>query len=158
MSYQLAVTLLLVCPALMSCRQPAKEGEHVRMQEQAASAGGHVAPNHALIVGEIVEIESATFDPSDVESPCSRIPCVANVRVESVLGVGMGFPQPFVEGATHRMKFAFTLGPTVDVFPEMKPSLPGLESGSRFTADITGYETLQGDTQPRYTVHRYERR
>ncbi|MBX2992956.1 MAG: hypothetical protein KF749_17530 [Bacteroidetes bacterium] len=152
------LAVLIICGSLLSCRQAAKDAEkQPATQEHTASTAGHVPPNHARILGEIVEIESATFDPPDVESPCSKAPCVAKVRVISVMTAGMGFPQPFLEGTTYRMKFAYTLNPTETILPDMQPSLPGLHAGLRFKADIAGYETLEGDIQPRYTVFSYER-
>lgn len=158
MKHSRNLTLFVLCTALLSCRQPAKETDkHPGSNEQLSSTPAVIAPNHAVIIGEVVEIESATFDPPDVDSPCSRFPCVAKVRVVSVVGTGMAFPQPFMEGEIYRMKFAYTLNPTDNVMPEMKPGLPGLQSGSRFKADLAGHETLEGDTQPRYTVHSYER-
>ena len=77
--------------------------------------------------------------------PCSVEPCNAAVRIDSVIAYGQSFPTALSRGETITVKFIYTTRPTERVFPEMKPSLPGLGVGSRFAADLSGNgEPMQG--------------
>ncbi len=152
-----SLSMLVYALGLLSCKLPPKEAakapEH---RDHLVEGPAHIPPNHARIEGEIVELDSTSLEAPDVAGPCSRVPCVASVRIGSVLGLGVGFPQPFQEGMVVRMKFAYTLDPSQRHFPEMQPAFPGLHLGSKFKADVMSQVTLAGDITPRFVVFAYE--
>jgi hypothetical protein len=132
-------------------------------QEQSASAQGKgkaltppspLAPNTCRLIGTIVEIEPKLAD-ADPKDPCSKAPCFAVVRIDSVVGYGSAFPTSLGVGATMRTRFAHTLGATKDLLPEVSPPLPGLHAGSRFKADVSATTTL-GSKEPSFTIYVYE--
>jgi hypothetical protein len=99
-------------------------------------AGNSVSPNHCRIRGTIVAIDS-TLDSSDSTRPCAKVPCNADVRIDSILGYGSAFGSSVVQGEQYRIHFVFTLAPTSkQLFPSMDEVYPGLSSGSSFIADI----------------------
>ncbi len=95
----------------------------------------NISPGHCRITGTIVRIDS-TLDSGNKNNPCSKVPCTAVVKVDSVWGYGLGFP-PLGIGKEITIKFKFTLGPTTkELFPGMKDFYPGLKIGDSFLGDI----------------------
>lgn len=87
-----------------------------------------------MIVGSIVAISPVIN--SSATGPCSKVPCVATVKVDSVLGYGSA-TTPLVVGKNITLNFMFTLSPTTkELFPNMDERLPGLEVGDSFTGSI----------------------
>src|SRR5437867_5493956 len=103
--------------------------------------GEQVPPGHCRVRGTVVRIDSLVATP-DTSNPCSRFPCRATVRVDSVLGYGAAFVHPLPLGSEIVVTFIFTLHPTAEIFPAMKESFPGLSIGSVFLADIEGTEGM----------------
>lgn len=100
-----------------------------------------VAPNHCRMNGTILEVRApvATAASND---PCSKFPCAAKVRVDSVLGYGSAFPGALASGQEIEVRFLYTLGPSREAFPAETTSLPGLGPGERFSADLLAFEEL----------------
>lgn len=113
------------------------------------------APNTVRIIGTIVTIDS-TNHPEALDQPCGSIPCIALVRVDSILGYGMAFPTPLHKGSEIAIQFAYTLAPTAQTMPRVKPSYPGLAQGSRFLADVEGLPGIRTPKRIQYTVYGYE--
>ena len=115
-----------------------------------------IPPSRCRLVGTIVAIDSG-FRSSNANEPCSRVPCRASVRVDSVLGYGPGFPTVLSRSEEIYVKFAFTLGPTRELFPNMSEFYPGLGVGSTFTADVTGtaMPTMGKSYTPEFEVYGY---
>lgn len=113
-----------------------------------------IPPGYAEIIGEIVEIEPVA-KMQDGNDPCSKAPCVANIKVESVK-YGAGFPT-LNKRNNLKIKFYFTLMPTTkEMFPNMEESYPGLKVGDKFTA-ITGFVNSIGSDNPEYFVYGYSK-
>jgi len=91
------------------------------------------------IVATVLSVDSslAAGSPDD---PCTKAPCRAMVRIDSVLGYGSAFPLPFTPGQVIRTRFSFTLSPTAVLLPSVKPPLPGLAAGSHFKTDVRSTE------------------
>lgn len=113
---------------------------------------GRIAPGQVRILGHVVTVDSTLSDQSD--DPCSRAPCTATVRVDSILGYGSGFPRPLSRGEEIRVRFGFTLGPTEDVIPSLEESYPGLEPGDWFWADVRGQPAM-GPGNSQFIVYGY---
>lgn len=103
--------------------------------------GEPIAPNHCRVVGTILEMQEPDAGATG-SGPCSRYPCVAKVRVDSVLGYGSAFPGALAPGQAIQVRFQFTLAPSSEVFPNETFSLPGLTPGDRFAADVSGFEEM----------------
>ncbi len=124
-----------------------------------------VSPNHCRIVGTVVAVDS-TLDVADsLQShrdvpPCTKVPCNADVRIDSILGYGSAFGNPVVQEKIYRMHFVFTLAATSkELFPSMKEVYPGLIVGSSFIADIER-QSVRGATQsmaPVFVIYGYSR-
>jgi hypothetical protein len=156
--------LLLLSPLivmlLLSCGASRRSEGEARVETSPARAEvalpRRMAPGKGRVVGTIVSVESAgaRYDSS---SPCRLAPCVGVVRVDSIVGLGAGFPI-LSPGMNLNTEFVFTLGPTKDIFPDLRPAYPGLPVGSSFEADLryrpdlreSGIEFIVDD----YRVHR----
>lgn len=87
------------------------------------------------IIGTVISINKEKLS-QDSNSPCSKVPCWANVRVDSILGIGHGGPL-FSAGDTLKVNFVFTLLETTeDLIPNLDRRLPGLDIGEKFRANI----------------------
>lgn len=119
--------------------------------------GEPIPPNTCRIVGTIVDVDS-TLESRVPKNPCSKVPCTATVRVDSILGYGQAFPQALSKGEEISVKFVFTLGATREVFPTMTESYPGLPIGSTFSANVLGRATMtrDGANSVSFMVYGYE--
>lgn len=113
-----------------------------------------IPPGHAEVTGEIIEIEPIVKS-SNKNDPCSKAPCVAKIKVESV-SYGVGFPT-LNKKYNIRIKFYFTLMPTTkDMFPNMDEFYPGLKAGDRFKALMGFVSTIDSDNLE-YFVYGYSK-
>lgn len=120
------VIALSVCIFAIGCSQ--KENESLSRRDT-------ISPGHARIAATVIEIDS-TLD-SNNNKPCGKVPCYAEVRIDSVLGYGSAFGNPLVKASTIRLKFMYTLEETTkDLFPNSEKQFPGLEVGSAFQGDV----------------------
>ena len=122
---------------LISCRSSKQEKQDGSAQQPIPFVENKlIAPGHCRIVGTIVHIHSILV-LTDKTSPCSKAPCLASVRVDSIIGYGSSFIEPLSAGDTVFIKFMFTLSPTTkELFPDMTELYPGLSMGSQFVADV----------------------
>ncbi len=118
--------------------------------------GPSVPPGNSRIAATVVSIDNALKGTGE-KDPCGKAPCIATVRIDSVLGYGSAFPKTFGAGQTISIKFANTLRPTAKDYPDVKPALPGLNVGSRFVALVSG-EMEVGKTEPAYVIYGYEKK
>lgn len=130
----ICISALIVLPVIQGC------GSN-RSKDIYRSDAGHrqfpekISPNHCRIIGTVVEIDSA-LDKAAGNSPCSKVPCLADVKIDSVLGYGSDFP-PLKLGKIIKVRFGFTLSPTTkDLFPHMAGYYPGLNINDSFKADL----------------------
>ncbi len=87
------------------------------------------------IIGTVISINKKQLS-QDTNSPCSKVPCWANVKVDSILGIGHGGPF-FSVGDTLKVNFVFTLSETTEeLIPNLDKRLPGLDIGEKFRANI----------------------
>ena len=113
-----------------------------------------ISPGTAKIAGTIMKIEPVLSD-SGSQGPCSRVPCIASVKVTSAV-YGAGF-SPLVIGKEIRIQFIFTLVKTTkDLFPNLKEEYPGLEIGDRFTAIVSEIKSVDKNV-PGFRVYGYEK-
>jgi|GEM_PF-6157833 len=96
------------------------------------------SPNSFRVLATVVSIDpvGSGAPHSGSGGPCAKVPCVATVRVDSVISDGMGSAVPLSIGESVKVRFAYTLSPTREVLPNLKQQLPGLSVGSRFEADM----------------------
>ncbi len=121
------------------------------------SAAAPIPPNHGRIIGVVTNIHDIT-ETSDLSGPCSREPCRATIRIESVLGYGAAFGRPLAKGSEIPVFSPFTLMPTNTRFPDLKKDYPGLSVGSRFRADIESRLAFQPERGEKvlYIIYGYE--
>ena len=116
-----------------------------------------IAPNSSRINGTIINIEEI----EDSSGPCSIQPCVANVKINNVIGAGFGFKTPLIKGKTIKIKFAFTLSETSkELFPTLNYILPGLKIGDNFTGDVEKIDVIQLDknsAKSEYRIFNYDK-
>jgi len=110
-----------------------------------------IPPGHAQITGSIIEIEPISNNGNS-SGPCSKAPCVAKVKIESIQ-YGAGFPA--LSSKEVKIRFAFTLSPTTkDLFPNMDESYPGLRVGDDFSALAASGESMNSSGE-QFTVYGY---
>ena len=115
-------------------------------------------PNACRIAGTITAVLPA--DSVAGNAPCGKVPCEADVRVDSILGYGSSFPYPLAAGTIVRMRFAYTLAPTAAMFPGT-PDLPqGLKSGDAFRGVMEAGEGLaqKAGSTPKYSISTYQKK
>ena len=102
-----------------------------------------VAPGECRLIGTVLSIRppDAGLGAGD---PCSRFPCAATVRLDSILSYGSAFPGALGIGQQIQIHFVYTLAPSKDAVPQESFSLPGLVVGDRFQADVSAAEELVG--------------
>lgn len=120
-------------------------------------AESNISPNHCRIIGTIVAIDE-TLTSLDSSNPCSKAPCRATVRIESVIGYGSAFGAPLATGRDIEVSFRFTLNPTKDLIPNMTEDYPGLQVNSRFLADVESIEVMAQEKEGgiEYVIYGYE--
>ncbi len=145
-------TLFIGCGAT---KQESNHAEAIRAAKErmAMEVPPSIPPNQCRVSATVIAIDSAVRGD---KGPCATAPCMATVRIDSVLGYGSAFPKPLAPGEKLVVKFAYTLQPTTKEFPEVKPALPGLSVGARFVA-LVGGEMGMGQTEPAYSIYTYER-
>ena len=98
-----------------------------------SSLSESINPNSCRIIGVVEAIE----DFKDTSGPCSTQPCVATVKINSIISRGMGFTEVLSSNDIINLKFEFTLSPTSEeMFPKLKNKFPGLKIGDKFKGDI----------------------
>ncbi len=150
---------ILAMIGLLACA--AQTDKSVRGEDQRqklrpiAEQQTRIAPGKCRIIGTLMAIDSTMED----SGPCSKAPCRATVRVDSVLGYGSAFGNPVSLNARIAVRFAFTVAPTTkDLFPNMTNRLPGLQVGSTFQTDLESQiEMRSAGTQSWYLVYDYKR-
>ncbi len=144
------VLILLAALLLVSCRSS---------KPAPALVGEPIPPNQCRVVATIVSIDSLvrSYDPKD---PCSKAPCIATIRVRKIIGYGAAFPAPLSADDVIAVKFAFTTGPTREVFPEMTEFYSGVRSGSTIEANLVAFGASKGKPggDPSYTIYGYQLR
>ena len=155
----LRISVFCVCSSfLISCGSSRSIQEGMEQSDSPSKiqpAGEPIPPNHCRIVGTVVGIDQ-TLNSSDPQSPCSKAPCSATVRVDSILGYGSAFGGSIAAGRQVQMSFGLTLSPTKGIFPQLTQSYPGLKVGASFVANVRLGEELGGKTS--YSVNHYEAR
>jgi hypothetical protein len=112
------------------------------------------APGTCRIIATVETIDRTLKGTSD-KDPCGKAPCMATIKIDSVLGYGSAFPSVLTSGKKLTVRFAHTLNPTKDVWPEIQPPLPGLRVGYKFEAVLSAAAAM-GKNDPEYSIARYE--
>lgn len=114
--------MALLATTLFACRsseQSSSDAKEMTEVQNPPEPGPGVPPGQCRIVGAIVAVDPILS--SDANDPCSKAPCKATVKVETVERYGMGFEER-IGNREIEVKFVGTLG-------EMKV-------GSRFRASV----------------------
>lgn len=129
---------------------------HQSIAQTHMIAPPNVAPNTCKIIGKIVKVLPIVKSNQQPLQPCDKQACMAEVKVTKILGYGSGFP-PFAQiHPTIVIKFAFTLGETKHLFPQLNRHMSGLKAGDIFEADVTSMESAEssGNQYIIYTYHK----
>jgi len=121
----------------------------------APAPGGHhrlVAPDRCRLVCTVLEV---LFEPVS-SGPCSKAPCAALVRIDTVLAYGFSFPPVLNSGQSIRARFVFTTERSDLWFPALKARYPGVTAGTRLQADaeLSGSPD-EGDRARRLVIDDY---
>lgn len=155
-------TLLFVGIILVSCKSSYTE----KQQEEAIETGKKeniamdipkpIPPNHCKVIATIEFIDQ-TMKGMNEKDPCGKAPCMATVRIDSILGYGSAFGYPLSPGQNILARFAHTLNPTSETQPDVKPALPGLSVGSTFEA-LVNASPVMGKSDPSYSIYGYSKK
>lgn len=108
------------------------------------------SPMNSWIQGFVVEVMPIEPDPMKSE-PCAQHACVAMIEVQQITQQGMNYHHQFGDGELMKVYFQYTMAPSSQVFPDISPALPGLNSGDSFEAEL--FENPDSDTP--YAVKLY---
>lgn len=144
---------------LLSCATSKQDSSHAELiesakQKIAMDIPPPIAPNTCKVVATVEAIDKMLKGTNE-KDPCGKAPCTATIRIDSVIGYGSAFPKTFSAGGRLQARFAFTLSATKETMPDVKPALPGLRVGSKFTAAINA-SVAMGNSEPSYTIYSYE--
>ncbi len=154
-----SVLLPLVAVLTLSCsssRQEQSAAETSEKEKAMVSEGQRIPPNHCRVVATIVAIKP-DLKGSTEKDPCGKSPCVATVKIDSVLGYGSAFGSTLGSGKEIELRFTHTLSPTKEILPDINPPLPGLAVGSRFQADVRA-SAVMGTADMLFSVDGYKKR
>ena len=143
MVYKISIFLFLLCPLQFEAPTQRMDG-FIASSPALQIAPAQFAPNTCRVMGTIMAIDS-THHGRNGKDPCSDAPCLASVRIDSVLGYGPAFPRPLHKGLEIQVWFAFTLKPTKEINLNTAVPFPGLNVGSKFVADVNGHSYLRGE-------------
>lgn len=139
---QRAAITILLCSFIGGCKSSyqGKAPERASAPRETAAAKAlppvRIPPGKCRFIGRILQIRHDLTAAGDRSDPCAKVPCVASVRVDSVIGYGQGVTYPLSKGDTLNVKFKLTLSPSAKYFPRLQTPLPGLTEGSVFQADL----------------------
>lgn len=113
---------------------------------------GQSTPNSCKIEATVIKV----LDPSspDRNDICHRYSCEAIVHIDKIILCGSTITITPDDQDQITVHFAYTLNPTNRLYPTLKPSYPGLQNGSHFSANVEQRLAL-GD-QVNYIVYSYE--
>ncbi len=153
------VLLPLVAVLIASCsssRQEQSAAETSEKEKAMVSEGQRIPPNHCRVVATIVSVKSDLKGASE-KDPCGKAPCMAVVKIDSVIGYGSAFGTSLMPGKEVEVRFTLTLSPTKEILPEVTPALPGLTVGSSFEANIRSAATA-GSTTLALSIDSYKKK
>jgi len=119
--------------------------------------GETVPPNHCRVTATVLSIDP-NVQSSKADDPCAKAPCGASLRIDEVIGYGSAFSSPLAAGDVVEVHFAFSTGPTKTILPELSRPFPGVEKGTRLTADLQGEITRRGseEEKKKFTIFGYQ--
>lgn len=148
--------VLLLTGSLPSCSGSKDSG--ARFAHPPVQQSPSLPPNTCRFAGTIITVLPPESGRDD--GPCSKVPCTADVRVDSILGYGSSFPYPLAAGTVVRIRFAYTLTPSATQFPETEDLPSPLIAGDAFRGTMEGTEGLaKGTGSPMaFTVRTYQKK
>jgi hypothetical protein len=128
-------------------------------EEDSLSKSELNIPRGSLFIsGTIISIEKDKLS-KDLNSPCSKVPCWALVKVDSIFGSGKQSPSLQLNDSI-KIHFAFTLSKTTDdLIPNLSRKLPGLKENDKFKGNIKvleSYSGKNGKERDSYSTNFYE--
>jgi hypothetical protein len=155
----LHVTLLLIIASCSVKRHnsstlPNDDNSGNKTEKELFPAQMDIAPGHCRILATVLEIDSTSIS-QDPEDLCSKVPCRAVVRVDTILGYGSSFSGDVSKGKEMPVRFVFSTKNTRSLGMKMEHHLPGLKSRDRFRADIKEQPVFGGGLA--FVVHLYEK-
>lgn len=147
--------LIVSCFFIVSCsssRYDKKERADVP-KNPVPLAGETIPPNTCRLVATVISIDPTLKSGND-KDPCSKAPCFATVRVDSIVGYGAAFTKPLAVGNTISVTFAFTVAPTKEIIPSLSQSYPGVAKGTTFSADVISQQGLNDEVS--YRIYEYK--
>lgn len=116
-------------------------------------------PRGALYIsGTILSIAKDKLS-KDLNSPCSKVPCWASVKIDSIFGSGKQSPSLQLNDSI-KVHFVFTLSKTTDdLVPNLSRKLPGLKVNDRFKGNIKVLASYSGKNnigKNSYSIDFYE--
>lgn len=147
-SFKRSLPLLAIAALIVSCG-PAK------LSPRLFDEG--VPPDHCRVTVTVLSI-APLMQSSKANDPCSKAPCGASLRIDEVIGYGSAFPTPLAIGDVVEAHFAFTTGPTKSILPELTQAFPGVEKGTRLTADLRADAARRGSEEgkQKFTIFGYQ--
>jgi len=142
-------TLFFIIVILISCSSNDASKQEVKISEIK------ITKEFSAITGTIISIDTTKFS-KDENSPCSKAPCWAKVRVNSVIGRGQG--GPFISADdTLNVHFTFTLAETTEeLIPNLDKRMPGLKINDSFEANIKSLAS--NNLEKLYEVYYYSKK
>jgi hypothetical protein len=122
-----------------------------RVEDIGLEDGGLVPPGVYRIRGTVMQIYPIL---ESGEGVCAQAPCLAAVRVDTVLGQGASTkPGILNKGQRVDVYFRYSTAATAGRFPDVEPALPGVKPGTPFSADISVAPESSGN---RYVFELYD--
>ncbi|MCF6271353.1 MAG: hypothetical protein L3J41_16705 [Melioribacteraceae bacterium] len=127
----------------------------ITTKEPQTTLPNKIAPNNSRISGTIVSVGMI----DETSGPCAEHPCLAEVKINNVIGTGFGFKTPLIKGNIIKIKFEFTLSETSkELFPNLNKSFPRLKVGDKFIGDVERVELIKlskNNTNYEYIIFNY---
>ena len=141
-------------------QKPESQMSNLKMDSTSSglskNVGVGIPVGYCRVVAEVVSIDEV-LDTDNPDEPCGKAPCTAKIRIVRVVGTGMSFSPPVMVDNTYDARFAYTTGPTRELFPDMAEQYPGVKVGDQIEVDLAGIKPAMRSQEKSaaYTIHRY---
>ncbi|MBU0474183.1 MAG: hypothetical protein KKF62_08460 [Bacteroidetes bacterium] len=147
----LSLIVILLTVACSNNRIIPDEDSHIKSEL-------NIPRGSLFISGTIISIEKDKLS-KDLNSPCSKVPCWALVKVDSIFGSGKQSPSLQLNDSI-KVHFVFTLSKTTDdLIPSLSRKLPGLKENDKFKGNIKVLASYSGKNnvdKNSYSIDFYE--
>lgn len=114
-----------------------------------------IPPSNIKVIASVISIDK-TLSSGNAKDPCSKAPCNAVLKIESIIGYGSSFGGTLNVGDEIKVKFAYTTAKTTeDLLLKISDSYDGVSVKSKIETNIKKSSVINS-VIPNYTIYGYK--